>query len=121
MGTPICNWRRIEVDNWSEITFLHYLEDRHEEIYGLPYARRGNTASEYQQIGKLIEHYGTEIVKEFIDECFEVYRPSADYPGVNLYFMCTYMGYCLQRVIIRDKIRRGEDGRILILGDMDYK
>lgn len=96
---PARDWKNREIADWNATTFRVYLEEKHAEIFGIPYARRGPIAMEAAMIKRMIDEHGPETVKAFIDECFRRYRPTSRYPGVNFAFMKAYMGECLQRVI----------------------
>src|SRR5690554_3753401 len=92
---PAHDWKNRDISDWNATTFRVYLEEEHEELYGVPYARRGPIAMEAALLKRMIDEHGPETVKAFIDECFRKYKPNSRYPGVNFAFMKTYMGECL--------------------------
>lgn len=47
----------------------------------------------------MIAEHGPEVVRKFIDACFDEYRPTAQYPGLNFGFM-----YCYQRARVLPRV-----------------
>lgn len=96
------HYTELPVDKWNVGHFHAYLSDEHLRRYGVSYTPfRGWTAEK----GILARYIGTtqkpglypkEIVKDFIDRCFNEWRPNAQYSGVSFGFMSTYMTRHLQ-------------------------
>lgn len=102
---PARNWRDRPIEEWNTTTFTEYLKDKHRELFGIEYAPMRSWRTEQGLIGNLI---GTKtkprkvepaILKRFIDECFESYRPTKDWPGINFGFAYTYRRNVLQRLM----------------------
>lgn len=87
---PANDWRARNIYKWNATTFGSYLEDTHEDLYGIPYVTR-SYGMERRLIRKMIDDYGGEVTKRFIDVCFEMYKPTTQYPGINFAFMYSYM------------------------------
>ena len=66
---------------------------------------------EQGQIGSLIgtaRKEGTHskaVVKRFIDEAFETYKPTRDYPGTNFGFIYAYRRNILQRLEAEERAK----------------
>ena len=108
------DWRARDISDWNATTFRAYLEEKHMERFGVPYARRCPIAAEAAMIKRMIDEHGPETVRAFIDECFKQYKPNSRYPGVNFAFMQTYMSDCLQRVLkqkAREERRKEREAR----------
>lgn len=86
---PAKDWRNRETPDWTVATFQQYLKDMHELRYGIAYTAR-NYGIEGRWLKSMIAEHGAEVVRKFIDACFEEYRPTAQYPGLNFAFMFTY-------------------------------
>ena len=85
---PATDWRNRSIDQYNVTTFRQYLYDRHRELYGLDYV--GAVKRDCGMISGMIKQHDKATVKAFIDECFRQHRPSAQYPGINFWFMFTY-------------------------------
>jgi hypothetical protein len=82
-----------DVSQWNSNDFLRYLADRHLAVYGTEYTPPGrNWQVERGLIGTIIgtkgrnakpRKYEPEVVKAFIDRCFENHRCTAQYPTVS--------------------------------------
>ncbi len=99
------DWQARNINDWNTTTFTEYLKDKHRELFGIDYVPFGGTwRTEQGMLGRLIgtkAKAGTHekaIIKRFIDETFEVYKPTRDYPGTNFGFMYSYRKYELQRL-----------------------
>jgi len=102
---PASDWQARDIDDWNTTTFTEYLRAKHRELFGIEYAPFGGRwATEQGMIGRLIgtrTKKGTHskaTVKRFIDEAFESYKPTADYPGTNFGFIYSYRRNILQRI-----------------------
>jgi nitrogenase molybdenum-iron protein alpha/beta subunit len=85
-------WRERELNDWNTDTFLAYLKEKHEEVYGIKYVHsRGGFMQEKGMIKKFIDANGKQATKDFIDYCFANHKASADYPGLNFWFMKVYL------------------------------
>lgn len=97
---PAKDWRNRAIADWTLGTFRAYLSDEHMRRYGIAYTAR-NYAVEGRFLKLMIAEHGNVIVREFIDACFEDYRPTRDYPGLNFAFMYSYMrARILPRVLV---------------------
>lgn len=101
---PASDWRARDIDDWNTLTFTEYLKDKHRELFGIEYAPMRSWRMEQGQIGRLIgtaRKEGTHskaVVKRFIDEAFESYKPTPQYPGTNFGFIYAYRRNILQRL-----------------------
>ena len=109
---PATDWQARDINDWNTTTFTKYLQDKHRELFGIDYVPFGGTwRTEQGMIGRLIgtkAKAGTHskaIVKRFIDETFEAYKPTPQYPGTNFGFMYSYRKYELQRIEAEEKRR----------------
>lgn len=85
---PADDWRNRTIDQYNVTTFRQYLYDRHRELYGLDYV--GAVKRDCGMISDMIKKTDKATVKAFIDECFRQHKPSAQYPGINFWYMYTY-------------------------------
>ena len=101
---PASDWQARDISDWNTTTFTHYLQDKHREVFGIEYAPMRGWRMEQGLIGSLIgtrTKEGTHskaVVKEFIDEAFKTYKPTAQYPGTNFGFIYSYRRNILQRL-----------------------
>lgn len=86
---PAKDWRNRDTADWTVASFQQYLKDKHEERYGIAYTAR-NYGMEGRWLKSMIAEHGPEVVRKFIEACFEEYRPTRDYPGLNFSFMFSY-------------------------------
>lgn len=97
------HYSEITIDQWNVGHFQSYLFEKHAELYGIKYVSPGGLVAERNLIAKFIGTkkksgmYSKEIVKIFIDMCFQQYKPSVAYPGLSFWFMTTYMTRYLQQ------------------------
>lgn len=104
-----------ELDKWTVNDFISYMDDKHRELFGVEYAPFGSWSAERGRIGNAIGtqkkagKYDREVIKRFIDHCFETYAPSTKYPGINFGFCMTYRKQDLQRVILAVEQERKEN------------
>ena len=93
-----------EIEDWTVLSFTEYLKDKHREIFGIEYAPMRSWRMEQGQIGRLIGtarkegSHSKAVVKRFIDEAFESYKPTPQYPGTNFGFIYAYRRNILQRL-----------------------
>jgi hypothetical protein len=90
MASNSTDWRNRPIERWNTATFRAYLAELHYELYGIPYVAR-NYAQEAGMMKRMLDEYGAEVLKRFIDECFAEYKPTRQYPGINFAFMYSYM------------------------------
>ena len=110
---PATDWQARDIDDWNTTTFTEYLKHKHREQFGIEYAPFGGRwATEQGMIGRLIgtrAKKGTHsktAVKRFIDEAFETYKPTADYPGTSFGFNYSYRRHLLQQAEAEERTRR---------------
>lgn len=108
------HYTEIPVDKWNVGHFHAYLADEHQRRYNVSYAPfRGWTAEKgmiarYIGTAKKRGLYSKEIVKDFIDRCYDDWRPNAQYSGVSFGFMSTYMTRHLQDAEKAAQVKRAE-------------
>jgi|SRR5690625_2329487 len=101
---PATDWQARDIEDWNTTTFTAYMQDKHRELFGCEYVPMRNWAMEQGMIGRLIGtrtkkgSHSKETVKRFIDEAFETYRPTKQYPGTNFGFIYSYRRNILQRI-----------------------
>jgi len=96
------DWRNRAAADWTVTTFRAYLADEHERRYKIPYVAR-SYAVEGRWLKSMIADHGAEVVKRFIDSCFDEYKPTAQYPGLNFGFMYSYQrARVLPRVLAQE-------------------
>lgn len=84
------------VSKWNVRNLTDYMADEHRKRFNCDYAPFGSWQQERGLISQIFGtaskdgKYDKELVKEFIDECFASYRPTAQYPGTNFGFLWTY-------------------------------
>src|SRR5690625_2893490 len=112
---PANDWKNRNIDDWNTLTFTEYLKDKHRELFGIEYAPMRSWRMEQGQIGRLIGtarkegSHSKAVVKRFIDEAFESYKPTPQYPGTNFGFIYAYRRNILQRLEAEE--RRKEKAR----------
>lgn len=111
-------WKH-DIEDWNTLSFTEYLKDKHEEVFGIPYVPFRGWQTENGMIADWIgtknreKKFEKRIVKAFIDECFETYKPTQQYPGTSFGFCYTYRRDVLQRVIAEDnKVKKEEQAVI---------
>ncbi|CUL61965.1 hypothetical protein E1Z16_15340 [Listeria monocytogenes] len=93
-----------DISDWNTKDFTKYLQEEHLRRYGIEYQPFGKWAVEQGHVGRIIgtaKKEGThskEFLKDFIDACFNEYKPTALYPGISFGFMLTYKKQTWQRV-----------------------
>jgi|SRR5690625_3611059 len=112
------DWRNRDIDDWNVTSFTEYLRDKHRELFGIEYAPMRSWRMEQGQIGRLIgtrTKAGTHskaVIKRFIDEAFETYKPTREYPGTNFGFIYAYRRNILQRLEAEERAEsRREEAR----------
>ncbi len=125
---PPKDWRNRPVDKWNTLSFTEYLKDRHREMFGIDYVPFGGTwRTEQGMLGRLIgtkTKVGTHdkaIIKRFIDETFESYKPTPQYPGTNFGFMYSYRKYDLQRIEAEEKRKQATQDKADEQEPIDYE
>ena len=99
------DWQARPLEDWNVTTFHAYLIDTNKEKYGTTYAPFGNGpesrrwSTEKGQLKQAITKHGNEVVKAFIDKCFESHRFNPEYPTLSFGFMWAYL---------RDNVARAE-------------
>lgn len=110
-------WKH-DISEWNTLSFTEYLKDKHEEVFGIPYVPFRGWQTENGMIADWIgtktkeRKYSNLVVREFIDECFETYKPTQQYPGTSFGFCYTYRRDVLQRVMARKK--KDEDNKKVV-------
>jgi hypothetical protein len=88
---PAYDWRARDLADWNATTFAAYLADRHEDTFGIKYVAGNNVAMERAMLKRMIDEYGPDVTRRFIDACLAEYKPTPQYPGVSFTFMYSYM------------------------------
>lgn len=88
---PAHDWRARDLADWNATTFAAYLAERHEDMFGIKYVAGNSIAKERTWIRWMIDKYGPDVTKRFIDACLAEYKPTPQYPGVSFTFMYSYM------------------------------
>lgn len=100
---PASDWQARAIKDWNAASFRSYISQKHEELYGIPYVAR-NYAMEAKLVKTMYEEHGKEATRQFIDACFEDYKPTQQYPGINFAFMYSYMkGRILPKILVEQK------------------
>lgn len=108
------HYTELSVADWNTAHFQAYLTDKHVEKFGIQYAAAGGVMAERALIAKYIGTarkdgmYGKDVVKAFIDACFDTYKPTQQYPGLTFWFMTTWMTAELQRAELQGKRKEAE-------------
>lgn len=98
------DWHSRPIEEWNVTTFHAYMIDRHKELFGVDYAPFRSWRLEQGLIGGIVgtqKKEGTHdkaLIKDFIDETFETYEPTPEYPGTSFGFMWTYRQNVLQKI-----------------------
>lgn len=104
------HYTEVAVDKWNTAHFQAYLADEHLRLYGVQYAPKGGIVAERALLSKYIGTarkdgmYGKDVVKAFIDRCFQSYKPTPAYPGLTFWFMANWMIDEMQRIEAQSKI-----------------
>jgi hypothetical protein len=88
---PAHDWRARNLADWNATTFAAYLAERHEDMFGIKYVAGNSVAMERAMLKRMIDEYGPDVTKRFIDACLAEYKPTTHYPGVSFTFMYSYM------------------------------
>jgi hypothetical protein len=83
------DWENLPIEQWSSTTHQCYLFHLTKLHFGIDYQCR-NFATEKRMINNLVKSVGNAIVKEFIEECVRTYKPTAEYPYIQFWFMLSY-------------------------------
>lgn len=92
------------IEKWNVNDFVAYMDDLHQELFGIPYAPMRSWSAERGLLGNAIGttkkagKHDKEVIKRFIDETFRNYTPTQQYPGTSFMFMYTYRQQDLQRI-----------------------
>lgn len=115
---PATDWRNRHIDDWNTLTFTEYMKDKHRELFGCEYVPMRSWRTEQGMIGRLIgtrTKAGTHdkaLIKRFIDEAFESYKPTPQYPGTNFGFIYAYRRNILQRLEAEERAKAIEQRAI---------
>lgn len=99
------DWRNRNISEWNTTTYHAYMEDLHKELFGCPYAPFRSWTIEKGLLGNIVGttrkqgSHDKAVIKDFIEQTFTSYKPSAQYPGTSFGFMWTYRQNDLQRII----------------------
>jgi glycine cleavage system protein P-like pyridoxal-binding family len=88
---PAHDWRARDLADWNATTFAAYLAERHEGMFGIKYVAGNSVARERAMLKRMIDEYGPDVTKRFIDACLAEYKPTTQYPGVSFTFMYSFM------------------------------
>lgn len=99
------DWRERPLGKWNATTFRLYLSDTHQERFGIPYISR-SIKTEAAMCKRMIDEYGAEATKAFIDECFREYKPNPQYPSINFAFMYSFMRDRVMPKVLAEIARR---------------
>jgi len=108
---PATDWQNRNIDDWNTTTFHAYMQARHRELFNCEYAPMRSWQMEQGMLGRLIGTRSKEgthdkaVIKRFIDEAFETYKPTAKYPGTNFGFIYSYRRNILQRIEFEERTR----------------
>lgn len=97
------DWKARNIEDWNTLTFTEYLRHKHRTLFDIEYAPMRSWQVEQKLISTLIgtaTKKGTHskaVVKRFIDEAFETYSPTEEYPGTNFGFTYSYRRNLLQK------------------------
>jgi hypothetical protein len=100
---PSNDWRNRQVTDWTTATFKAYMQDKHKELFGIPYYPFGTWQIDQGFVKACVTEYGQEVVKRFIDLAFESYEPTPNYPGTSFGFCFRYRNNLLQRAALEAK------------------
>lgn len=84
------DFEQLPIDKWNGTTFKAYMGNLHQTKYGIPYVAN-NHAVEGKFLKNMYTEFGQEVTKRFIEKCFDTYKPTNRYPGLNFGFMYSYM------------------------------
>lgn len=108
------HYTEVDVDKWNTAHFQAYLADEHLRLYGVQYAPKGGIVAERALLSKYIGTarkdgmYGKDVVKAFIDRCFQSYKPTPAYPGLSFWFMANWMTEELQKAELEGNRKEAE-------------
>lgn len=98
------DWQGLPIEKWNATTYREYMKHLHQAIYGIPYVAN-NYAVEGRFITNMRKEHGNEVVKRFIEKCFELHSPSEKYPGLNFGFMYSYLRERYLPLVLKDIAR----------------
>jgi hypothetical protein len=90
------DWRNLPIEQWNITTFHAMAIDLTRERFGVDYQPGGPgamTTKWSREKGMLKTEqgrYGNEVLRKFIEYNIENYRPTIEYPFINVWFMMTY-------------------------------
>lgn len=99
------DWRNVPIEEWTVSTFHAYLIEMNKEKYRTEYMPFGKGAirqrwgTEQGQLKTAQGKYSNELLKRFIDRCFETHRTNPKYPCLPFGFMWAYKRDELNRAI----------------------
>ena len=109
---PAKEYYNRNIEDWTVLSFTEYIRDKHRELFGIEYAPMRSWRMEQGQIGRLIGtarkegSHSKAVVKRFIDEAFESYKPTPQYPGTNFGFIYAYRRNILQRLEAEERAEK---------------
>lgn len=126
---PAKDWKNRHIDDWIVTTFTEYLKAKHLELFDIDYAPFGNWGLEQGLIGNLIgtrsrknpkpRTASNESVKRFIDEAFESYTPSKEWPGTNFGFIWNFRRNVWQQIQAEENTRNREEKAVNDVPSLD--
>lgn len=103
------------IEKWNANDFIRYMDDLHQELFGVAMAPMRSWSAERGLVGTAIGtqkkagKHDKEVIKRFIDETFKSYQPTQQYPGTSFMFMYTYRQQDLQRITLAVEKERKEN------------
>lgn len=117
MAKKTPHYSEIPTEKWNAAHFQKYLADEHVKHYGIQYASAGGVVAERNLIARYAGTarksglYPKDVIKAFIDRCFQTYKPTQQYPGLTFWFMTQYMTQQLQQAEM-DALREMEFAKV---------
>lgn len=90
------DWRKLPLEDWNVSTFHAYLIDMNKEKYGIDYVPFGKGSvgnrwrTEQGQLKNAQKRHGNEVLRRFIDLCFETHKFNPKFPTLSFGFIFSY-------------------------------
>lgn len=97
------DWQNRPVEDWTNVTVHEYLKALNKEKYGVDYVPFGKGsigqrwATERRNIRLELEKKGPEVIKRYVDRCFNAHKFNPKFPTLSWGFMYSYMRNELER------------------------
>jgi hypothetical protein len=86
------DWRNLPIEEWNAATFMSFMNEKHQEKFGIPYVpSSGNYGMDMGMVKNFFTKYGKEATRLFIEMCIDEKKPNPRYPSLNFAFMKKYM------------------------------